>query len=203
MLHKIYSIIWIKCSHCWIKIANNDIITYFDHYYMPKPLIWIKLPFYSWMTQWWFLVTGATQKKKGSKIFFQNAESMGFLKGILPDIHSLFGFLLCCWNLSAPLSLSLSLLPARRGSGSRFLSGGPVRMSPPAEGWRVCPCGGRWLSKRTRRRRPRSTSAPGCSGTWRPYPEARGTRGPPTTAAAWRWAHWSSPGEVMTTFRFN
>lgn len=89
--------------------------------------------------------------------------------------------------------LWLVLWPAHTASGSRSLSDGPARRSPPAAGWKACLCGARWWSRRTRRRRPRSTSAPASCGTWRPCRAARGTLGPQTAAAAWRWARWSSP----------
>lgn len=116
-----------------------------------------------------------------------------FLQLILPGIHFLFSFSSFLEALCRSVLLFLS--PAHRGSGSRSLSAGPARKSLPTEGWRACLCGGRWSSRRTLRRRPRSTFAPVNSGTWRLYPAARGTPGPPTTAAAWKWARWSSPRE--------
>lgn len=92
----------------------------------------------------------------------------------------------------------LSFSPAHRGSGSRSLSGGPARMFLLAEGWRACLCGGRWWSMMIQRRQPRSTFAPASSGIWKLCPAARGTLGLPTTAAAWKWARWSSPAENIS-----
>lgn len=86
--------------------------------------------------------------------------------------------------------------PARRVSGSHSLSAGLARMSPPAGGWRACPCGEQWSSMRTRRRQPHSTSAPASSGTWQPCRATHGTPSPQTAAAAWRWVRWSSPAEM-------
>lgn len=94
-----------------------------------------------------------------------------------------------------PFSLFFNPSPAHTGSGSHSLAVDPVQTSRPAGGWMACPCGGRWSSMRIPRRQPRSTSAPRSCGTLRPCPEARDTPGPPTTAAAWKWARWSSPAE--------
>lgn len=123
---------------------------------------------------------------------YQNTETEGFLKVILPVKYSL------STSLLEELSLFVFLFcsPARTASGSRSLSCGPARRSPLEEGWTVCLCGRRWSSKKTQRRQPHSTSAPGSSGTWLPCPAARGTPGPPTIAAASKWAHWSSPVEI-------